>query len=582
MWIHPAGILLLGSALIPVLKGRIREGYVLLLPFLAFMSVLSMDEGTYGVVNLLGQELIFGRVDKLSLAFAYVFTLMAFIGAWYGLKVKEAGHQVAGFIYAGSATGVAFAGDYFTLFVFWEFMAFSSVFLILYRRTKESYDAAYRYVLVHAFSGVCVLGGIVLQYNYTGSFEFNHVGFGGLASTLLLLGFIINAAVPPFGAWLPDAYPRATVAGAVFMSAFTTKSAVYVLARGFAGTELLVWLGAIMTVYGVMYAMLENDIRRLLSYHIISQVGYMVAGCGIGTELGINGAVAHAFAHILYKGLLFMGAGTVLFITGRSKLTELGGLYRTMPWTFLFFMVGAFAISSVPLLSGFVSKSIILSAAGEEHMAIPWLLMTLASSGTFLSIALKLAYFTFLSEDRGIKAQDPPLNMLIGMGIASFMCILIGVYPKVLYDLLPYSVHYEPYTAEHVVWTCQILLLTLAGFLLYLHKLGGKATISLDTDWFYRMGGRLFMRFAYNVISVVDDAVSGAYNTLILKPSKWLASRCLDFDLGVIDAIVNGVADFVLDLASTMRRVQTGQLQHYAVAVLVGVLVFVNLVFLFS
>ncbi len=580
MWIHPAGILIAGSVLIPVLRGRLREFYVLLLPALAFLSVFYMEQGVYGTFNILGQDIIFGRVDKLSLAFAYIFTIMAFIGAWYGLKVKEAGHHVAAFVYAGGAIGVAFAGDYITLLLFWEFMAFSSMCLVLYRRTKEAYDAAYRYILVHTFSGVCVLGGMVLQYTQTGSFAFTHAEFSGLAYWLLLVGFITNASVPPFGAWLPDAYPQATVPGAVFMSAYTTKTAVYVLARAFAGEELLIVLGTIMAVYGVVYAVLETEIRSLLAYHIISQVGYMVAACGIGTEMAINGAVAHAFAHILYKGLLFMGAGAVLFMTGRSKLTELGGLYKTMPWTFILYMVGAFAISSVPLFSGFVSKSIVLSAAAEEHMTFAWLFLTLASSGTFLHTGLKLPYFTFLAEDRGIRAQDPPANMLIGMGIAGFLCILIGVYPDVLYNLLPHPMHYEPYTAEHVVWTSQILLFTLYGFILYIKKLGGEPTISLDTDWFYRMGARAFMWVARNIIAVADDFVSGLYQRVFLNYG-WLTAVCSwRFDAGVIDAIVNGIANFFVGLGQALRRFQTGKLPDYALSILIGLFVALNLFFL--
>jgi multicomponent Na+:H+ antiporter subunit D len=469
--------------------------------------------------------------------------------------------------------GVAFAGDFLTLLVFWEFLAFSSMFLILYRRTQAANNAAFRYILVHAFSGVCLMGGIFLQYSLTNSLAFNFVDVGGLAGGLILTSFIINAAVPPLGAWLPDAYPEATVTGAVFMTAFTTKSAVYVLARGFPGTEVevLIWLGTIMAVYGVVYAVLENDIRRLLAYHIVSQVGYMVAAVGIGTEMAINGATAHAFAHILYKALLFMGAGSVLYMTGTSKLTKLGGVYKTMPITFILYMVGGFAISSVPLFSGFVSKSIVVSAAAESHLPWAWLFLTLASAGTFLHTGLKLPYFTFMAKDAGIKAKEPPLNMLLGMGIAAFLCIFIGVYPKFLYNLLPFPIDYKPYTAEHVVWTLEILLLTWLGFYIYIKKLGGESTISLDTDWFYRMGGRAFMWLSDRVIAAADNVVGNAYKTLVLTSSIRTASGSLKFDLGIIDGIVNGVANFVLNLSSRMRQVQTGQLQHYAVAILVGV-----------
>src|SRR2546426_5471192 len=280
---------------------------------------------------------------------------------------------------------------------------------------------------------------------------------GDMAWALILAAFLLTAVVPPLGAWLPDAYPEATVTGAVFMTAFTTKSAVYVLLRGYAGTELLVWLGAAMAVYGVVYAVLENDARRLLAYHIISQVGYMVCGVGLGTALALNGATAHAFSHILYKALLFMGAGAVLQVTGLRKLSDMGGLYKTMPITLGLYMIGAFAISAVPLFSGFVSKSMVVAAAGEAHRTAIFLMLTLASSGTFLHTGLKLPYYMFFGKDSGVRGKEPPRNMQVAMGLAAAACVLIGVFPDLLYRHLPHPVDYAPYTLHHVTSTLGIL-----------------------------------------------------------------------------------------------------------------------------
>src|SRR2546426_10538642 len=305
---------------------------------------------------------------------------------------------------------------------------------------------------------------------------------GGPAWALILAAFLLNAAVPPLGAWLPDAYPEATVTGAVFMTAFTTKSAVYVLLRGFAGTELLVWLGAVMAVYGVVYAVLENDARRVLAYHIVSQVGYMGCGVGIGSALAANCATAPALAHILFKTLPFMGAGAVLQTTGLRKLSEMGGLYKTMPITLGLYMVGAFAISAVPLFSGFVSKSMVVSSAGESHRTAIFLLLTLASSGTFLHTGLKLPYYMFFGKDRGLRGQEPPVNMLVAMGLAAAACILIGIFPALLYSHLPYPVDFAPYTARHVLATLGLLSFTALGFFLLLHQLDPEPSISLDTD----------------------------------------------------------------------------------------------------
>lgn len=359
-WIHPSFVLILGALVIPFVKGLARKVYLVGLPLVVLALILTQEPGTYGTVPLLEFDLTFGRVDALSLVFANVFGIILVVGAIYALHVDDTLQHVAGYIYAGSALGVIFAGDLITVYIFWEMMVFSSVWLIWCRRDEVSWAAGWRYTLVHAAGGVLLLGGIILYFLEAGTTSFDALQDVGLAFYLILIGFMINAAVPPLHAWLTDAYPEATITGAILLSAFTTKTAVYTLIRGYPGTEILIVLGVIMALWGVVYAVLANDIRRLLAYHIVSQVGYMVAGVGLGTAMALNGAASHAFAHILYKALLFMGAGAVIHMTGKSKLTELGGIYKYMPMTFLLYMVGGFAISAFPLTSGFVTKTMII------------------------------------------------------------------------------------------------------------------------------------------------------------------------------------------------------------------------------
>ena len=485
-WLHPSLLLILGTLLIPLLRDRVQQGYRLLLSLTFLWVVWQTVPGVHGSFSFLGLDLVPGRADKLSLVFAYVFSLITVIGTIYSLHVKDNVQHVAAYIYAAAAVGVVFAGDLVTLYVFWELMMLASVWLIWRRRTPESYAAGMRYLLVHAVSGVLLLGGIALYYSQTGSIAFDQIDITGPAFYLILVGFMINAAVPPLHAWLTDAYPESTVTGAIFLSALTTKTAVYVLLRGFPGTELLVWLGAIMALWGVVYAVLANDIRRLLAYHIISQVGYMVAGVGMGTAIALNGTASHAFTHILYKALLFMGAGAVIHMTGKSKLTELGGIYRYMPYTFLLYMIGAFSISAFPLFSGFVSKTMVVEAAAVDHRAWIWLMLSMASAGTFLHTGLKLPYFTFMGKDSGLRPKEAPWNMLLAMGIAAFFCVFIGVYPAWLYTFLPSPVDYNAYTLSHIFWELQLLLFTGLGFFLLLKYVGGDPKISLDTDWVYR------------------------------------------------------------------------------------------------
>ncbi|MEE8574655.1 MAG: Na(+)/H(+) antiporter subunit D [Thermodesulfobacteriota bacterium] len=582
-WIHPAAIMIIGAGLIPFLKGNVRKGYSLLLPVLAFISVITMKEGTYGVYNLLGQDIIFGRVDKLSLIFAFVFTIAAFSMVLFGLKADNRGHYLTAMIYPGGALGVVFAGDLLTVLLFSEFMAFSSLFFVLHGNTRVSTKAAYRYILVHAFSGVMLMGGIIIYYVAQGTFAFN--GFGGAELTmgtgLILFSFLINAAVPFLGAWCPDAYPESSIFGGVFLSAFTTKTSIYALCRGYAGLDILIWIGAFTAIYAIIYAVLENDIRRLLSHHIISQVGFMICAIGVGSDMAINGAVAHALANVVYKGLLFMGAGAIIYMTGRRKLTEMGGLYKVMPWTFILFMIGAFSIAATPFTLGFVSKSIILSAVAEKHHMYAWIVLTLASTGTFLSITLKLGYFAFFAKDTGIEAKDPPVSMLYGMAIPAFLCIFWGLYPAHFYHMLPYDMHYEPYTAEHLVFVFQLLLFTAVAFFGFLKVASPKRYIALDTDWFYRKGGKLFMCFAYRVALAADEAVSNAYNTILIKYTKATSEESWTFDKSIVDGAVNGVGAIILRLGRVFRRIQTGQLQHYAIVVLIGVVLLINLLFFF-
>ena len=580
-FIHPSAFYLIGGLLIPVLKGRVRQGYMLLIALLAFFAVVNMPHGTFGVYEFLDWKLTFGNVDKLSKVFAYIFAIMGVIGVIYSIHVKNNGEQLAAFYYVGGSLGVTLAGDFLSLFLFWEMMAFSSVFLVWYRKSKSSVHAGFRYLLWHVAGGLILLAGIILQYSLSGDLTIQYSPFHGwwpadpqsLASFLILIGLIVNAAVPPFGAWLPDAYPAATVTGAVFMSAFTTKTAVYALIRICAGSEILIVLGVVMAIYGVVYAVLENDARRLLAYHIISQVGYMVAGVGLGTHMAINGVVAHAFCHILYKSLLFMGTGSVLYMTGTAKLTELGGLYKTMPRTMIYTVIGGLSISAFPLFSGFVSKSMTVTAFGEAHLTWAFMALMLASAGTFLHTGLKVPYFIWFGKDQGIKAKEPPWNMELAMIISSLFCIGLGVFYKPLYALLPYSVHFEPYTAYHTWETLQILLFTQLGFFLLLKKLWCKNTISLDTDWFPRKSAKAFMWFINKPMASLEYNVIGEiYEFIIQKPIMRVAVYLKKIDTVVVDGTINGVGRLAMTWSRKIKEAQSGQIQHYAMLMVAGVI----------
>lgn len=509
LWI-PALPMVAGALLLSVLPGKARSIAFLVFPLISLAIVWLLPEGIRITANVSGHALVLCSVDRLSRLFGIVFGLATIIGGIYAFHLKRPAEQAAALLYAGGALGVVFAGDYLTLFIFWELMAVSSTVLIWARRTPAADKAGLRYLMVHLTGGSLLLWGILLQFSRTGSLLISPLASGGdMASWLILAGVGLNAAIPPLHAWLCDAYPKATITGAVFLSAFTTKTAVYVLLNVFAGWQILIVLGVTMALYGVVYAVLANDIREILAYHIVSQVGYMVAGAGIGTEMAINGAAAHAFCHILYKGLLFMGTGVVIQSTGNSKLTRLGDLYPAMPATVWLYMIGAFSISGFPLFNGFISKSMVVAAAEHAHLDNVVLWLHLASVGTFLHTGLKLPYFTWYAPAKQkIRSRKPPANMIVGMAVAAFFCVLLGVVPDLLYAHLPFVNTYRPYTAYHLTETTQILLATFAGFWLLRDKLAGEELLSLDSDWFYRRPAGIARKLFVDAVDNVFESVN--------------------------------------------------------------------------
>jgi multicomponent Na+:H+ antiporter subunit D len=500
---HPGLLLIAGGLLLPLLPPVLRAVSTLLVPLSALLIAWQLPEGALWHASLLEYAITPLRVDRLARLFAIVFALMAFAGGLYALNQPSRSEVPAAFVYAGSAVGAALAGDLLTLFAFWETMALASTLVVWSARTRESGRAGMRYLAIHLLGGVLLMAGIAGHVADTGSVAFEHMAVDSLAHWLILSGFLLNAAAPPLSAWLADAYPSASWSGMVFLSAFTTKTAVYVLLRGFAGTELLVYLGVFMIFYGIVYALLENDMRRILAYSIVNQVGFMVAGAGIGTQLAINGAAAHAFAHIIYKALLLMSAGSVLLMTGRSKCSELGGLFRSMPLTTACGIVGALAISAFPLTSGFISKSMISQAAADGHVLWLWLMLAAASAGVFLHAGIKFPWFVFFQKDSGLRPPDPPLNMRLAMLLFAFLCVALGIYPAPLFALLPYPVNYVPYTASHVLAQLQLLLFSGLAFFVMLPWLKRTPTITLDVDWLYRIAGARLSRAA---IDVAGDA----------------------------------------------------------------------------
>jgi multicomponent Na+:H+ antiporter subunit D len=488
-------ILILGGVLVPVLRGWARRAWLLLVPAVAFVHLIGLPHGSFGEMHFLDYTVTLMRVDRLSLLFGYVFLIAAALSAIYAMHHDDSVQHAAALVYAGSALGAVFAGDLLTLFVFWELTAVSSVILVWARRSERAFHAGLRYVIIQLVSGMLLLAGSLVYVQQGGSLAFNHFTLEQPGAWLILAAFGIKSSFPLLHNWLQDAYPEATETGTVVLSAFTTKLGIYALARGFAGTEMLIWVGALMTAFPIFYAVIENDLRRVLAYSMTNQLGFMVVGIGLGTELALNGAVAHAFADILFKALLFMSMGAVLLRTGTVKGTDLGGLYKSMPWTTGFCIVGAASISAFPLFSGFVTKSMVMAAAASEGHPVVWLVLLFASAGVFHHAGIKIPYFAFFAHDSGIRCKEAPLNMLVAMALAAVLCIGIGSFPAVLYALLPYPVSYVPYTSTHVLAQLQLLVFSALAFA-WLMRTGiyppELRSVNLDFDWFYRrLGARV-------------------------------------------------------------------------------------------
>ena len=524
-------ILIVGGLVLLLLGKQLARFASVAIAILGLVWYLMLPSEATIEVQLMGLELMPLRVDYLSWIFGLIFHIAAVVSTLYALHVTDTKQHIAGLVDAGAAIVATLTGDLVTQFIAWELTAIASVVLVWASNNETSYHAGIRYLIIQVGSGVLLLSGVILHYCDNGSVLFTHfmdlipgetTSFYDfpVSAQLIFIAFGMKCAFPLLHNWLQDAYPKATITGTVFLSAFTTKLAVYALARGFHGTEELIWIGCTMTLFPIVFAVIENDLRRVLAYSLNNQLGFMVVGIGIGTELALNGTAAHAFCHIIYKALLFMSMGAVLYRVGTTKATELGGLHKSMPWTTVFCIIGGGAIAGFPLLSGFVSKSMIISAAGEEHMFWVWIILLIASAGVMEHSGIKIPFFAFFAHDSGKRVKEAPWNMLLAMGIGAALCVGIGVWYSPLYAVLPFELAhaYHPYTNGHVILQMQLLLFAALAFVV-LMKTGlypeEKRSENLDTDWAYRKAFPVLWTGAKSMYSSVDNVFRREFVGLI-------------------------------------------------------------------
>ena len=541
----PGFIMIIGALLIPFLPHIIRQIYMMILVLISAYS-LTLGFGIHSTINVMGFDFILFQSDSLTLPFAIIFHIAAALNVIYGAHEKQWKQHVSIMSYSGAAIAAVHAGDLFTLFVWWEATAFTSVFLILAGNTYRSYRSAFRYILIQVTSGMFLLAGAIILLINDGSALLTKFDINSLYGQLIFIAFGIKAAFPLLNGWLQDSYPEASEIGTVALSTFTTKLAIFCFAKCFAGTELLIVIGAIMTFYPIFFAVIENDLRRVLTYSLNNQLGFMIVAIGIGTELAINGAVAHAFAHILYKGLLFMGMGAVLFRVGTCKASELGGLFKYMPITAVCTIIGAISISAFPLFSGFVAKSLIMSALGKEGLVLVYFMLLFASAGVLHHSGIKIPFFAFFAHESGIKTKEAPLNMIIAMVIASALCILIGIFPSTFYQILPYEINYQPYDFSHVVGQLQLLTFAAFAFICLWHfKIYPPELNStvLNSDWVYRkmIPGVLIplLKLVERMNQKFEEVIMISFSrTKILLSNTMLKNKVFDREVGSDTLIV--------------------------------------------
>ncbi|HDR73730.1 MAG TPA: hypothetical protein ENN85_07455 [Methanoculleus sp.] len=514
----PPGLICLAGILPAVfLPGKVRNAWAVIVGAAGLGAALALAPSSSLTLAILpGVETVLLLVDPMRSLAGCIFALAGLIAIIYAAYREIPAVETIGILASiGATLGIVYAGDFITVFVFWELLAIASLCIIWSSGAPGASGAGYRYLLFHIFGGACLLGGIAWTVIASGNVAIGPAAEGG-GLLLMLVGIGVNAAFVPLHTWVPDAYPRASVAGSVALCIFTTKAAVFLLAAIGGWGAAVAYMGAAMAIYGAVFALLQDDIRRLLSYSIISQVGYMVAALGAGTAAGIDAGLAHMVNDILFKSLLFMAAGAVIYRTGSSRLSELGGLGRSMPLTAICAVIGGLALAGLPGLNGAVSKGMVIEAAAGVPYLAEALLLAAVITVIYVSRLLYRVFFRPAPEGgRGAVPRDPPAPMLAGMALATILCIAIGIVPDLLTDLLPGGTHAHPFSPAHLVESAAIFLAA-GALILILRSLrySGRGW-GADIDRLYIAAGRGVAWFSAGPMVQAADAIGRILDIII-------------------------------------------------------------------
>ncbi|MBW2708247.1 MAG: Na+/H+ antiporter subunit D [Deltaproteobacteria bacterium] len=567
-FLHPATPFVLLGLILPFLRGGGWRPLLFIPPVVAIFLALQLQVGRYWEVDYVGQVLVLGRVDALSLPFIILFAFMTLICTTFSFHVRDKAQHVAALFFMAGAFGSVLAGDYWTLYIFWQGMTVSSSFLIWLNRSPDASKTGFLYMMLLLLSSVLLLAGILLRERVLGNFLFSSADADLMwhFDWLILGAFAINAAVIPLHAWMTQGIPKATIPGAVFLSIFGIKTAVYAMARCFAGLDLLIILGVCTALYGAVYAIFSNNIRRILAYLLISQVGLMIMGIGMNSKAALNGAIALAYAHTFYMALLLMAMGSVIYATHEELLGRMGNLFRKLPFVAALTLMGILALCAVPFFSGFTGVSLIFEEALKLQTPIPgeFLVPVLALAMILIILGgVRLPFFLFRSESTETKESLQPLpgNMLVAMGMAGAFCLLQGIFPEVLNRHLPYPLEERSLTLFKLAVGFLFPAATLLLFI-FLRPLLRPGTNELpDFEWLYRLIGRSIMALFSKPLSWMDGIWSEIYRTVFLRAFYFLTRISDFFDRSGIDGAVNQTAASVMFLSRISTRLQSGRLQ---------------------
>ncbi len=567
-FLHPATLFVVLGLILPFLRGAFWRVLLFIPPVAAIFLTLQLQVGRYWEVDYVGQVLVLGRVDALSLPFTILFALMSLICTTFSFHVRDKAQHVAALFFMGGAFGSILAGDYWTLYIFWQGMTVSSSFLIWLNHKHDASKTGFLYMMLLLLSSVLLLAGILLRERVTGGFIFSPAD-GNLMwhfDWLILGAFAINAAVIPLHAWMTQGLPKATIPGAVLLSIFGIKTAVYAMARCFVGLDLLIILGVCTALYGAAYAIFSNNIRRILAYLLVAQVGLMITGIGMDSKMALDGAIALAYTHTFYMALLLMSMGSVIYATREELLGRLGNLSRKLPFVAALTFIGILALCAVPFFSGFTGVSLIFEGALKLQSPIPgeFLVPVLALAMTLIILGgLRLPFFLFRSGSTETEEPLRPLhrNMVVAMGMAGAFCLVQGIFPEVLNRHLPYPLEERPLTLFKLAVG---FLFPAANILLFifLRPLLRPRTSELpDFERLYGLIGRGVMVVFSKPLSWVDGIWSEIYRTVFLRAFNFMARISDFFDRRGIGGAVNQTAASVMFLSKISTRLQSGRLQ---------------------